>query len=464
MCRSNAHGGRKCPSQNDPVKKAIHNAKRRAKYGAAKKGVILSEQELTFIAKMEETKVLKELNKEKNKTIDEISENVEHVEITGHAPTTEQEEQQVNNEPLPEPIVENSKKVEKTKKPANKPKTKKKQPEPKTISKDFLSYELNDKKQEELFKTDDKVVKKPALNIEVQENSGYLKDVGYFAPKTIKGTINYNKLTSQSYKQFGFSKPEKRTQDYRNTNRFDNDRADLVREASTNEVVNMTNVDKQAMTYFTTNNFKWLNNALYFPEQAKDLQEKNADDVKMFKADNPDNFNTDWYKEHESQETLKEVTKNLDKALLKGPKKQRIVYRGLSPSAPAFKDKDINDWFKEDIKLGTELKFDGYQSSTYNLDIALSYGSSDGVVFEILTPEGVNVTSISQYSTEYETILPRGARYMVVGKHDDFYSSSPWDDKEKIKTKLKVIQLVAINDKGEVLDGTNSTYEPELEI
>lgn len=67
---------------------------------------------------------------------------------------------------------------------------------------------------------------------------------------------------------------------------------------------------------------------------------------------------------------------------------------------------------------------------------------------EISTPAGMNVSSVSRIKGEAEVLLPRGARYVVVGR----YSTDA----------AVVLQMVAVNSKGELLDGTNDDPPPPL--
>src|SRR5699024_4041978 len=66
-----------------------------------------------------------------------------------------------------------------------------------------------------------------------------------------------------------------------------------------------------------------------------------------------------------------------------------------------------------------------------------------GLVYEILTPEGINITDKSHYTTEHEVVLPRDSKYIVAGV-------------QKSQNGGACVQLVAVNNNGEVLAGTNS--------
>lgn len=61
-------------------------------------------------------------------------------------------------------------------------------------------------------------------------------------------------------------------------------------------------------------------------------------------------------------------------------------------------------------------------------------------------------------------ILPRDSRYMIVGKQkaSGGYSVLVNGKSKIIKTDITVVQLVAINSKGEVLDGTNADTPKDI--
>lgn len=78
-----------------------------------------------------------------------------------------------------------------------------------------------------------------------------------------------------------------------------------------------------------------------------------------------------------------------------------------------------------------------------------------GVIFEIGTPEGLNVQSMSEFTHDQEVILPRGAKYVVVGQYDAEFAYIGMNAPPK---KVPVVQLIAVND--ELLDGTNYQASP----
>lgn len=143
----------------------------------------------------------------------------------------------------------------------------------------------------------------------------------------------------------------------------------------------------------------------------------------------------------------------------KSPKKQRIVYRGIVNESHIIQSsRDVDSWIKEHGQLGQTLTFNSYTSTTASVDRARSISGKDssGMIFEILTPEGINVTSVSEYKDEKEILLPRNQTYVVVGHKTIVDEYGP-------EFNQKVVQLVAINSKGEVLDGTNADEPPSID-
>lgn len=288
------------------------------------------------------------------------------------------------------------------------------------------------------------------LNIDSKENGGKLVDMGYFSKKTLSGVLDYTKLNEHSEEELGFRKIEKGeaydvTEVDKNLSLMDYTNLGEM------EVKNMTKDDKRALTFFTSNSYTWVNDALF---------SKKVDAVSKYEKALPEDAsleeNIKSYQQN--KEVLKKVSKHLDEALTKGPKQQRVLYRGIRSSASFFRDEDgehitAGEWTDANLEVGKEIKFDGYQSSSPKMSGASSYMGNNGMLYEIVTPEGVNVESITEFHGEEEVTLPRGARYTVVGIHKGV------DVKVSKYSTLKnnvVVRLMAINSKGEILDGTNS--------
>ena len=294
------------------------------------------------------------------------------------------------------------------------------------------------------------------LNLTQETVEGALVENGYFSDKVTHGVINYNNITPESYKEFGFEDP---------SDSFQNQKSFTVQEMmdlSELELEGLNPHEKQGLRYFTSSGYRWMNEALYSGEVESTTVENK--DYSIF---NEDPWATNARVDNYDENALHQLCNAIDSAMEKAPKKQRIVYRGMSLYNKVFgKESEFDDpynyeersaalskWIDENLKLGQEIKFDGYQSSTPHKGTATNYAGQGGLVYEILTSEGINVTSISHFSNEREVLLPRDARYMVVGVNEAEDSGG---------SEYKVVQLVAINESGAVLDGTNTSPLADL--
>ena len=274
-------------------------------------------------------------------------------------------------------------------------------------------------------------------------------------PTTIAGT----QWDDQSYLKYGFTPINK-------TKPFFQEAA-LTEEESIQEskrdLFLASESEKKALVYFSTDNYDWVNGALYSKESLPSVKGSRANfgdgtvDTQITSVASGEQFAEDQYITPESertQEALKEVVNTLDTALDKAPRtKTRLLYRGVQPNGQ-IDGKPAWLWAKQNAPVGKVLKFDGYLSTTSEYETANKTYASDkeSVIFEIRTPEGLNISSISSYSDEQEVLLPRGEQYAVVGNH---YVRRRKDTPKGSLKGTRIIQLVAINDKGEVLDGTN---------
>lgn len=408
MCRNKEHGGRRCPSQYDPVKKALCNAKRRAKYKAEKDGYELTDNDMKNI-------------------VENTLKNTMFIQ-----PKTQSNNFYMN---------------------------------PNTI---FFEKTFEGKTGDELFcPGSHKYDVDKHMGIYTTYNKGILVDNDYFAPTTITGVIRYNNLDEESYKNFGFEEVSHHPKEsfYRDSLYT----LEAMNNLSRMELSSIDDKEKAAIRYFTSSNYEWINDALYkgslhsvddgFDEDfgyeiAK--HDKNIDGP-FFSGDKilPNSY---YEYDHKNEKAFYETLSLLDNAMEKAPKKQRVVYRGLSALNTFLQDQDITaeEWLDDSMKLGQEIKFEGYQSSTPDFRAVTGFAcdSDGGIIFEIRTPEGLNITSISEVETEKEILLPRSARYMVVGVHKNL---TVLDD------TVHLVQLVAINDDGEILDGTNNSIPEPLD-
>lgn len=303
-----------------------------------------------------------------------------------------------------------------------------------------------------LFKVHDEQDYNSELNLDVKYNSGVLVDRGYFNDKTISGVLDYTKLSETDDRDLGFQELPKdgKLYDISANDKLVN--AEDFKRLSKAECDNLTPNQKRGLKYFTSQSYEWVNDALF----QKKAKKGKSDDVKgkSFK----DIIEGTYVYAGQNVANLKKITSEIDKALQNGPKQQRIVYRGVRNSASFLKDDKgtripAADWVKNNLKVGSEIKFDGYQSASPKAVGAGGYTTDKGILYEIVTPEGVNVESITEFSGEYEVTLPRESRYTVASITDNV--NVKFGDYNE-KHNMTVVRLVAINSKGEVLDGTNS--------
>ena len=289
-----------------------------------------------------------------------------------------------------------------------------------------------------------------ALNLTQEKATGKLVTMGYLSGTVTHGVINYNNITPESYKEFGFEDPK---QSYlKATEELD---ISKMKNLSKLELEGLKSEEVKGLRYFTSSAYEWLNEALY----TQKIKPTVTNDHNVF--DTKDEWHLDVLERDEN--ALHQVCNAIDSAMDKAPKKQRVVYRGVSKFSAIFGEEDsfanpyddneragaLEKWVSTNLKLGQEIKFDGYQSSTPNKKTAINYANNQGLMYEILTSEGINVTDVSHFDYEREVLLPRDARYMVVGVHKNV--------EDKFGRKYQVVQLVAINEKGAVLDGTNAS-------
>lgn len=306
---------------------------------------------------------------------------------------------------------------------------------------------------EELFLNKGMKKYNPDLNVEISENEGYLVDTHYLSSKKVSGVLDYTKLSEIDDSELGFNKMSEEGEAYELINKNYTNLSNY-HELSQKELTEMDEDDRAALKFFTSDNYKWLNRSLFNKETVKNKDKVDYDKYKSFKEFRRE---TEYEKDHQNIDSIKKITKTLDKALSKGPKKQRIVYRGVTAYAPMYEGRSAAEWVSETYEVGKEVVFDGYQSSSANVGPALGFSSPDGIIYEILTPEGVNVSSESEYNTEAEITLPRGQRYTVSSVHKKDINIGYTTYKN-----VNIVRLVAVNSKGEVLDGTNSDKPAEI--
>jgi hypothetical protein len=311
-----------------------------------------------------------------------------------------------------------------------------------------------------------------AIGVTQEAYEGYLVEKGYISPIQNSGQINYTKLDEESYKEFGFQGPDE-------DRKWDLSVKEL-KELSKAELEDLPIRNKKAVKIFTGEDYEWINQALYgntnqYNNQLPlDKRVASGEYTTVFDDTRHNQFTElpSSYMmlktENASPELLTDITTHVDEAMTQTPGQQRIVYRGMSADHQAFSDfANVHDFAEANYPIGQELKFDGYQSTSYSPAVALEYARySNGLIFEIKAASGLSVANISEYSEEQELILPRDSRYMVVGKHTipkyKGWSALTGDDFALESVNTTVIQLVEITEDGYVRNESNLSSPPPL--
>jgi hypothetical protein len=307
-----------------------------------------------------------------------------------------------------------------------------------------------------------------ALGVSAQQRTGKLVESGCFNKYAITGTLNREALNDSSHREFGFQSVvmEDRLSARSVFTPFDPELNHTVSRAETKD---LPVVEKSALNFFSTQNYQWFAPYITDPSLMEELPEGSAEEETLvsehdtervdrdmnIKAFDPDNFVQQNTPEKITKRNIRHVVEHLDSALSKGAKTQRIVYRGVSLGSPIFDGyTSARQYVKENLSLGSVIEFSAYQSASAHAGVGHAYaerGTGNGIIYEILTPEGINITDVSDVIIEREVLLPRNQRYTVVGTHTMMTGSY-----EPGRSSVSIVQLVAVNKNGEVLDGTNA--------
>lgn len=331
----------------------------------------------------------------------------------------------------------------------------------KTTEEEHSIFGMKAPKNQTVFSRTDQGDVSP-LGVSSRTCVGYLVDTGYYSEKQISGLIDYTKLNDKSYEEFGFSDPRL----------MHIDKADLevTKRISRHELSNLSYSEKKALQVYTGDAYGWINSSM-FPTGKTRMFKKDPKEYEPMLKEGKEVFEDSPYVyAPKNPEFLKEFDGYVTSAMPKAPLQQRLVYRGMSSWHGAFSKSDgtkatLKEYVDKNFSLGQEVVFDGYQSTSTSVDVAQNYTShDDGLLFEIKTSSGLNVTSVSQFDREQEVILPRGSRYMVVGLHEKVDYSAKQEDSSLIKTRrnITVVQLVEVTEDGYIADETHYTSAPPL--
>lgn len=270
------------------------------------------------------------------------------------------------------------------------------------------------------------ITKKQENGLIFKKNTSPYVEYKYEAPIKSYGKINPKILTEDSWKKFGFSGPNLLKMQANDKEMW------FYNQASMMEVGKLNEDEKKAIKFFTSSAFASFNESIF-----------SGNDI------------------NENERKTKQL---LDSGLAKTPGVNRIVYRGLKAkpkngtnffgvnSDDDYKTAElkVKEYVEKNYKIGETVEYSGYQSTSLDPSHAVKWAERDGVVFEIINPAGVNITSISQTPEEMEVLMPRNTKYMVIGvqKTQDF----PFSYKSK---PSHIIQLIAVDENNEILTNEN---------
>jgi hypothetical protein len=204
-----------------------------------------------------------------------------------------------------------------------------------------------------------------------------------------------------------------------------------------------------------------------------------------------------------SREELVSYLHSLDSALSTRSHVKRIVYHGMSLAhvqrqmqdltgkSPSPKDRTTwQQGLQELYAPGRIIDFKGYLSTSrsahlsggWATDRASSNAPIHGVVFELKTNAGVDITGLSNdkfpYSTEREILLPRETRFKVVDV--DIYPAeyrteagieepNPWKDnynqtKENYRNLSAIVQLIEVDRDGKPIHNPKDRHVPSISV
>jgi len=218
---------------------------------------------------------------------------------------------------------------------------------------------------------------------------------------------------------------------------LDTDLNTLMKIASEEELKGHTAGEKGAIQYFSSINYYPLNSVIN----------------KGSASDEAENI---------TQAEVMEVITQLDSAMSKSPKRTKKVWRGVKGWMSAIVSAGGLDAYVDKVfQVGGVYHEESYVSTSGDPTVAMKFAAlnedrlyennskAQGLILEIVTPEGLNIVSESNLTGESEVMLPRDQDYFVVSKER---VGAAW-----------LVQLIAMNrDTREILDGSNSRTPSDI--
>lgn len=283
---------------------------------------------------------------------------------------------------------------------------------------------------------------------------GILIDEGLYDPIQVSGKLMPKEITPKTSAELGFAQNDS---DYRTLTR-----EQLESHANLSHLNDapLTVEQKNALAIYSNYGFLWVADALH---KKKDLQTagENESDEELDLTQSPEGFD-DWEDYGDVPQHL-QTTKNLhklltvlDETIANAKPVQKTVYRGTNRLFSSMKGsndegqpnaEEIEAYLNKNFRTGKGVTLGNYASTSNSVKVAQQFGAESRVIFEIKTPEGLNVINHSKFNDEHEVILPRNTRYMVVGRR----KAKLIDDAE-----FTVVQLIAVDDRNRILDTESS--------
>lgn len=204
-----------------------------------------------------------------------------------------------------------------------------------------------------------------------------------------------------------------------------------------------------------------------------------------------------------SREQLISYLHSLDSALSTRSRTKRVVYHGMNLAhtqrqmqdligkSPSPEDRAAwQQGLQELYTPGRVIDFKGYLSTSrsahlsggWATDKSSSNSPINGVVFELKTNAGVDITGLSNdkfpYSTEREVLLPRETRFKVVNveiypaeykTEAGIEEPNPWhanyhQTKENYRNLSAIVQLVEVDVEGKPIHNPKDKHVPSLSV
>ena len=268
-------------------------------------------------------------------------------------------------------------------------------------------------------------------------------------PRTVSEPRGAAAGTRQEWESYGFQEPSEA--------RVYTDFLEQAQERSRSEVEGLSDVQRNALSFFTSMHHKSINNALYGTEALP--AEQDVDDASQGfpTLDSVNSFELQKASKNYSLKVhdrlFNDVVTNMDSAFEYANHTPRIVYRGVDTYGEYLADDGRTaEWVDENYALGSEVVIDGYQSASNDPGVGLKYANKSGVLLEMKTGSGISITDVSYYKLEDEVVLPRARRWRVVGVHHDQEFTVQMARGSKSE-RVTLVQMVEVDEDGDEVKG-----------